>query len=269
MSQSDGQLAGKVAIVTGGGSGIGRASAVRFAQEGAKVVVTGRRADALDETVAAITDAGGTAVAVAGDVAASGDRDVAVAAADAWGGADVLLNNAATDHEAPFLDVVPAEWDRVLAVNLTAPFLLSQQVGRGMRERARGGSIVHISSIGGHAVDGPFVPYDVSKAALLQLSRNMAVDLAPFGIRSNCVSPGATQTDLMIGVTGPKMTEYMATSFERVPIRRILQPVEIANVCVFLASDAASGVTGGELVVDGGMTSQWFVSETLPDFGED
>ncbi len=262
------QLEGKTALITGAGTGIGKATAVRFAEEGANVVITGRRAHALEQTVAEVEAAGGACVTVAGDVSVAADRDAAVAAAvDRWGSVDVLVNNAATDHEALFLDVDPDEWDRVIAVNLTAPFLLSQQVARLMRDSG-GGSIIHITSIAAHGVDGPFVPYDVSKAALLALSRNMAVDLAPFGIRSNCVSPGATATELMVGVSGPKMVEYMATNFERIPMRRILQPVEIAQACVFFASDAASGTTGAELVVDGGMTSQWYVSESLPDFEE-
>jgi NAD(P)-dependent dehydrogenase (short-subunit alcohol dehydrogenase family) len=262
------RLRGKVAIVTGGGSGIGQATARCFAQEGASVVVTGRTASKLEVTKAAIEAIGGECEPVPGDVANVESCEAAVDTAVArWGSVDILVNNAAIDHEAEFFEIDQAAWERVLRVNLTAPFLLSQMCARVMRERG-GGSIVHIGSIGGHFNDGPFFPYDTSKAGLLGLSRCMAVRLAQYGIRSNVVSPGATKTDLMTGLTGPKMDAYMASGFERVPIRRILEPEEIGWACTFLASDEASGVTGTELIVDGGMTADAYVLQSLPDFGE-
>ena len=262
------RLDGKTAIVTGGGSGIGRATAECFAKEGASVVVTGRTAEKLDETTATIEAFGGVCVPVPGDVSKVENQDAAVdAAVSRWGKVDILVNNAAIDHEAEFFDIDEASWERVIRVNLTAPFLLSQAAGRVMKENG-GGSIIHIASIGAHFNDGPFFPYDTSKAGLLGLSRCMAVRLAEYGIRSNVVSPGATRTDLMTGLSGPKMNDYMSNSFERVPIKRILAPEEIGWACTFLASDEASGVTGTEIVVDGGLTADAYVLQTLPDFGE-
>jgi NAD(P)-dependent dehydrogenase (short-subunit alcohol dehydrogenase family) len=262
------RLGGKVAIITGGGSGIGRATAECFAKEGAKVVITGRTAAKLEETQALVEALGGECEPVPGDVSKVDNQDAAVGAAvRRWGSVDVLVNNAAIDHEAEFFDIDEASWERVLRVNITSPFLLSQAAGRVMRDNG-GGSIVHVGSIGGSFNDGPFIPYDTSKAALLGLSRCLAVRLASYGIRSNVVSPGATRTDLMTGLSGPKMNDYMSHHFERVPIKRILGPEEIGWAITFLASDEASGITGTELVVDGGMTADLFVLQSLPDFGE-
>jgi NAD(P)-dependent dehydrogenase (short-subunit alcohol dehydrogenase family) len=267
------RLEGKTALITGAGTGIGRATAICFANAGASVVITGRRAELLEETTSLVTAAGGRCVPVPGDLSEADQCNAAVdAAVETFGAVDVLVNNAAADHEALFVDIDLDNWERVLRVNLTAPFILSQRVARLLKERVAqggpGGSIIHIASIAAHGTDGPYIPYDTSKAALLGLSRCIAVELAPFGIRSNIVSPGATRTDLMVGITGPQMQDYMDHRFERVPMRRILEPGEIAEACAFLASDAASGVTGAEIVVDGGLTSNLYVTESLPVFDE-
>jgi NAD(P)-dependent dehydrogenase (short-subunit alcohol dehydrogenase family) len=266
-------LEGKVALVTGAGTGIGRATALRLAEAGAAVVVTGRRRELLDETAGLVAAAGGQCVPVPGDVALVEDCEAMVQAAlDTFGSVDVLVNNAATDHEALFVDLDLEEWERVLRVNLTAPFVLSQQVARRLKARVAGGgaggSLIHIASISAHGTEGPYIPYDVSKTALLGFSKAIAVELAPFGIRSNIVSPGATRTDLMVGISGPRMQDYMDRSFQRVPLLRLLEPREIAEACCFLASDAASGITGAEILVDGGLTSNLYITESLPSFDE-
>jgi 3-oxoacyl-[acyl-carrier protein] reductase len=263
------QLLGKTALITGGGTGIGRATALCFAEAGANVVITGRRAELLDETAMMVKEAGGECLAVPGDVAVVSDCEAAVdAAVDAFGVVDVLVNNAATDHEALFVDIDVENWERVMRVNVTAPFVLSQLVARLLKAAGAPGSLIHIASISGHGTEGPYIPYDVSKTAILGFSKAIAVELAPFGIRSNVVSPGATRTDLMVGISGPKMQEYMDHRFQRVPMLRLLEPREIAEACAFLASDASSGMTGSELLVDGGLLSNLYVTESLPTFDE-
>jgi NAD(P)-dependent dehydrogenase (short-subunit alcohol dehydrogenase family) len=162
-----GRLEGRTAIVTGGNRGIGRAIVERFAADGADVMVVGRNAETIAATVAAVEAAGGSAFAHVADVASGDDlRGIVTAATDRWQRIDVLVNNAGIGLEAPFLEIPEADWDRVLATNLRAPFLLSQLVGREMAKAGRG-AIVHIASIDASGGDGPYASYNASKAALL------------------------------------------------------------------------------------------------------
>jgi NAD(P)-dependent dehydrogenase (short-subunit alcohol dehydrogenase family) len=180
-----------------------------------------------------------------------------------WGRIHVLVNNAGIDDDTPFLEVDRARWRQVLDTNLTGAFLMAQVVAREMA-RAGGGVVLHNASIDASGGDGPFVAYNASKAGLLGLSRTMALELAEHGIRSNCVSPGFTHTEMTEKAVGPKLMEYLNGNFARVPMRRLVRTDEVAQAFVFLASDAASGITGIDLRVDCGLTSNWFILETLP-----
>jgi NAD(P)-dependent dehydrogenase (short-subunit alcohol dehydrogenase family) len=251
---------GKTIIVTGAGRGIGRAIAERFASEGADVLCVGRTREPLEETAALC----GSAWVVTGDVSRSEDVDGVLAAAlERWERIDVLVNNAGIDDETPFLDMSEEDWRAVIATNLTGVFLMSQRVARAMRD-SKGGVILHNISIDALGGDGPFASYNASKAALLGLNRTMALELAQYGIRVNGVSPGFTQTDMTERAVGPKLMAYLNGSFERVPMRRLVKPAEIAAAFAFLASDDASAITGQNLVVDCGLTANWFILETLP-----
>jgi NAD(P)-dependent dehydrogenase (short-subunit alcohol dehydrogenase family) len=253
----------KNVIVTGAGQGIGRAIAQRFAAEGADVMLIGRRPDPLAETAAAIEAASGTSWVRLCDVSRADDVSAAVAAAvDRWGRIDVLVNNAGIAEERPFLEIEEDGWDTVVATNLRGAFLMARDVAR-QQVKTGGGSIVHIASIDASGGDGPYASYNASKAGLLGLSRTMALELGPRGIRVNCVSPGFTHTEMTEVGVPEGMMDYLLTSFDRVPLRRLVRPDEIAAACAFLASDDASAITGIDLVVDGGLTANWYILETL------
>jgi len=251
---------GKGVIVTGAGRGIGRAIAQRFASEGAEVLCVGRTLQPLEETAGLC----GRGFAHAADVSASGEvEDVVAAALARWGRIDVLVNNAGIDDETPFLEMKEANWDAVIATNLKGPFLMSQRVARTMAEHG-GGVILHNASIDASGGDGAFASYNASKAGLLGLNRTMALELAERGIRVNAVSPGFTHTDMTERAVGQKMMEYLLNDFDRVPMKRLVKPEEIAGAFAFLASDDATGITGINLTVDCGLTANWYILETLP-----
>ncbi len=260
-----GRFDGRNVIVTGGGRGIGRATAAAFAAEGADVLVLGRGRADLDATVAAVTAAGGRAWSRTCDVRDDTQVDAAVAAAvERFGRIHVLINNAGVDDDTPFLDVDRARFREVLDTNLTGAFVMAQAVAVEMA-KAGGGVVLHTASIDASGGDGPFVAYNSSKAGLLGLNRTMALELAEHGIRSNCVSPGFTHTDMTEKAVGPALMEYLNGSFARVPMRRLVRTDEVAQAFLFLASDAASGITGVDLRVDCGLTANWFILETLPE----
>ncbi len=261
-----GRFAGKHVIVTGAGRGIGQATAQRFASEGADVMLVGRTLAALEETAGLIGADGGRAFSQPADVRDSASIAAAVAAGCArWDGRiDVLVNNAGIDDDTPFLEVAEERWEAVVGTNLTGPFLFSQAVAREM-VKTGGGAILHNASIDASGADGSFASYNASKAGLLGLNRTMAMELAAHGIRSNCVSPGFTHTEMTERAVGPSMMGYLNGGFDRVPMRRLVKPAEIAAAFAFLASDDASGITGTNLTVDCGLTANWFILETLPD----
>ena len=260
-----GRFAGRGVIVTGGGRGIGQATARAFAAEGADVLVLGRTVADLEDTVAQITADGGQAWLLPCDVTDEAQVDDAVArAAGRWDRIDVLVNNAGIDDDTPFLGIDRARWRAVIDTNLTGVFLMSQAVGREMA-KAGGGVILHTASIDASGGDGPFAAYNASKAGLLGLNRTLALELAAHGIRSNCVSPGFTHTAMTEKAVGPKLMEYLNGSFTRVPIKRLVRTDEVAQAFLFLASDQASAITGIDLRVDGGLTANWYILETLPE----
>jgi NAD(P)-dependent dehydrogenase (short-subunit alcohol dehydrogenase family) len=254
---------GKNVIVTGAGQGIGRAIAQRFAAEGGDVMLIGRRPEPLAETAGMIEADSGKSFVQLCDVSSSTDVAAAVAAAmERWGRIDVLVNNAGIAEEKPFLEIEDDGWDAVIATNLTGAFLMARDVAK-EQAKTGGGAIVHIASIDASGGDGPYASYNAAKAGLLGLSRTMALELGPLGIRVNCVSPGFTHTEMTEVGVPPGMMDYLLTSFDRVPLRRLVRPDEIAAACAFLASDDASAITGIDLTVDGGLTANWYILETL------
>jgi NAD(P)-dependent dehydrogenase (short-subunit alcohol dehydrogenase family) len=256
---------GKTVVLSGGGRGIGEATARRFAVEGADVLLVARTASEVEAVAADIAAQGGKAWARAADVSDPRAVDLTVdAAKERWGRIDVLVNCAGIDHDCPFLEFADEEWQRVLAVNLTGAFLMSQRVARVMAATG-GGAIVHVASIDAYGADGNQVAYNASKAGMLGLSRTIALELTRLGIRSNVVAPGYTATPLTRKYVGDEMYEYMTSDFDRIPQRRMATPEEIAAAICFLASDDAGAIAGSELVVDGGTTANLYIVETLPE----
>lgn len=259
------RLAGRCAVVTGAGKDIGRATALRLADEGAAVIVVGRRRGPLDETLGMILAQGGRGWAFQADVTQHDQVQAMIAEALAHTQRlDIVVNNAGHRDPTPFLDVSEKMWDEVIATNLKAPFLVSQAAARVMAARG-GGVILHTASIDAAGADGTFASYGASKAALLGLNRAMALELAPHGIRVNVVSPGYTESANLGDLVGAEMFARMRSGFDRVPMRRMVQPAEVAAAFAFLASDEASGITGTELRVDCGVTANLFILETLPE----
>jgi NAD(P)-dependent dehydrogenase (short-subunit alcohol dehydrogenase family) len=247
--------AGKVAIVTGAAQGIGQACAVRLAREGAKVALCDVNAEAAGRAAQAIQAEGGTALAVACDVARPGDVADAVAATlAAFGRIDVLVNNAGVVDDAPFLDLAVEELDRVLGINLRGAFLMGQAVARRMVEQVRDGgapgAIVNMSSVNERFALPDHVAYSISKGGISQLTKAMAIALAPLGIRVNAVGPGTIDTPLLAGVI--KDEGFRGKVLSRTPIGRFGRPEEIAAIVAWLASDEASYVTGTTVFADGG-----------------
>jgi gluconate 5-dehydrogenase len=249
-------LAGKTALVTGGGRGIGRHMAIGLAEAGADVVVVSRKLDACKETATAIADATGRrAIAIAADLSQPAEIDALVGrAAEEAGRLDILLNNAARVWAAPTLDYPLAGWDRVFDLNVRGLFYLSQQVALRMVE-AGGGSIVNIASIsawrGGPDEEQDVVAYNASKGAVVALTTDMAVKLAARGVRVNAIAPGPFATDMMNHI---RHDEARMDAYERtLPLGRAGGEDDIKGVAVFLASEAARFITGQTIVVDGGL----------------
>ena len=253
------RLENKVAIVTGGAAGIGRAICELFAQEGAKVVIGDIDSDGGRETVARIEDAGGSAKFVSTDVSQESETlRLVESAVSEYGAVNVLVNDAAAFVFGQVQDVTDADWQRVFGVNVLGPSYMVKHVLEAMRE-AGGGSIVNIASVSSFIAQPAFVPYNTSKGALLQLTRCLAMDLAPENIRVNCVCPGAilTQaTELHREFTGEEREKFLSDAADSNFMKRFGQPKEIAYGALFLASDESSFMTGQPLIIDGGATAQ-------------
>ncbi len=250
-------LTGKVALITGGGAGFGVAIVKRFIEDGAKVCITGRRKEKLDETAATFPK--GTVVTCAGDV--SKEEDVArmvKTTLDAFGKIDVLVNNAATDKKGKTAELSPADWRRVIDVDLTGPFLMMREVIPHM-QKAGGGSIVNIASLGGTRCLPECPAYCTAKAGLIMLTQQTALDYGPDNIRVNAVCPGGIDTELLDEMILP-LAENLGTDKEGalayfsqdVPLRRVSKPADITGLVSYMASDDSSFMTGSAVLIDGG-----------------
>jgi NAD(P)-dependent dehydrogenase (short-subunit alcohol dehydrogenase family) len=247
-------LKGKIALITGGASGIGRATVILFAQEGAAVVIVDIDTKAGESAAQEAQAAGGPAIFVKCDVTKAKEcQDAVEATVTAFGGLDILFNNAGIIRRATVLTTTEAEWDRVMDVNIKSIFLMSRFAIPYMIKRG-GGSIINTSSGWGLKGGGNAVSYCASKGAVTNMTRAMAIDHGKDNIRINAICPGDTDTPMLQDEASQLDQDYdqfLAESAQR-PLRRYAQPIEIARSVLFLASEAASFVTGAALAVDGG-----------------
>ncbi|NYF89067.1 glucose 1-dehydrogenase [Tunturiibacter empetritectus] len=248
-----GRLTGKVAIVTGSGSGIGQAIAIRFAAEGASVVVDYRNhIDQAQETASKAEAAGGKAILVQADVSLLADtQNLVDQAYTQLGRCDILVNNAGIEKEAAFWDVTEADYDAVLNVNLKGAFFLTQAFARRLRDAKLPGRIVNISSVHEDMVFPNFSTYCASKGGMRMLMRDLSVELGPLNITVNNIAPGAISTPINTKLMEdkPKLDALLAN----IPLGRMGTPEEVAGIALFLASDDAAYVTGSTYFVDGGL----------------
>lgn len=245
-------LEGRVAVVTGGGSGIGRAICLGFAAHGARVAVLDRDTDGALATVELIRGGKGQALAIACDVSRSDSvAEAAAQSAAAFGPCDVLVNDAGILRGGPLATLSAEDWNVTMAVNVGGAFLCSQAFGAQMRAKGKG-ALVHIASIASHQTTAGAGAYGVSKAAISMLSNQLAVEWGSHGIRSNVVNPGMTRTPLtQARYDLPGNTERMAAA---IPVGRIASPQDIAEAVLFLASDRSAYISGHALDVDGGFS---------------
>ena len=253
------RLENKVAAITGASSGIGRAAAIRFAEEGASVCVADIDVQGGEETVAQIKAAGGKAIFRRTDVSRESEvKGLMDGSARELGGLDILVNNAAAFVFGTVEKATEADWDRILSVNVKGYAFCAKHAVPHLRKRG-GGAIVNLASISSFIAQPAFVPYNTSKGAVVQLTRCLAYDLAPDNIRVNCVCPGAIDTPATArdaankGLTKEQLVEQMKPLHL---LARMGKPGEVANAILFLASDEASFITGTPLMVDGGYTTQ-------------
>ncbi|MFN8524192.1 MAG: SDR family oxidoreductase [Chloroflexota bacterium] len=266
MVRDGGILQGRVAIVTGGGRGIGAGIAERMAAEGARVVVTARTASQLEAVVGRIRAAGGQALAVTCDAGMKPDVEAMFARAlDAYGTVDVLVNNAGWANPIQhILEMTEDHWDTVIRTNLKSIYLHCHRAANIMVDQGKAGSIINISSFAAARSHRYMTAYDATKGGMESATRTMALDLAPFGIRVNVIQPGAIHTDEH-EVQGE---EARIRRGQTIPLGRVGYPADIAGAAVFFASDDSSYITGQVIAVDGGMLAQLRspqVDTPLPD----
>lgn len=251
------RLAGQVALITGGGTGIGKAIALAFVREGAKVAVAARRKDKLLEVVAAIADKGGEAMAVECDVTRGADAERAVReTVERFGALNILVNNAGTLSNATIEQISEEDWDRVLRVNAKGPFLMSREALPAMRE-AGGGAIVNIGSILGLVAMKSRAAYCASKGAVTMLTKAMAVDHAHENIRVNCICPALVETDMVKQLFGdtPEGAALRDARLATMPLGRMGVPTDVAELAIYLASAESSWLTGVAIPLDGGLSA--------------
>lgn len=251
------RLKGKVAIITGGGTGIGRAIVMVFGREGAKVAVLGRRLEALEGVVKELARSGAEGRAILCDVAKDSDTRASVEETEkAFGRVDVLVNNAGVLSVSTIETISEQEWDRVMGTNLKGPFLMSRAVLPALR-RVGGGAIVNVGSVLGLVAMKDRAAYSASKGGVTLLTKAMALDHAHENIRVNCVCPSIVETELVRGLFSDTEAGRMAREARlgTLPLGRFGRPDDIAELAAFLASDAASWITGAAIPVDGGLTA--------------
>ena len=256
------RLANKVALVTGAGTGIGRATAMLLAQEDAKVVAQDVNPDTAQETVQRLEQAGGEAVSMGGDVTSGADAEAMVKkAVDTYGRLDVLFNNAGIWRGGTLLDISEEDWDRTMSVNVKGLYLVSRYAVQQMM-RQESGSIINAASVAALRGSPMSAAYHASKGAVLLLTKCMAIDFGRYGIRVNCICPGIIDTQMAdqlltyrsLGDDDRKQA-LIETYEGRHPVGRFGQPVEVAKVVLFLASDESSFVSGAAWSVDGGLSA--------------
>lgn len=263
-----GRLDGKVALITGGGTGVGRALVEMFAREGARVVACGRTAGPLEAAIDAVRAAGGDGLALPTDVSSEPDCKALVERVRTeCGGLDIVVNNAGVgydyelSHPAGMADVAgtpPESWRDVIAINLSSVYNICHNA-LPLLIASGAGAVVNVASIGGVMGMPDAHAYTAAKGGMVNLTRSMAVTYGPMGVRTNCVAPGGIDTKMirhrMSAAGDPHLAD--ATRYQLSPLGRLARPEEIASACLFLASDEASYVNGAILVVDGGTTATW------------
>ncbi len=252
-------LTGKVAVVTGSSKGIGRAIAERMAEHGAKVVVSSRKQEGCDEVTRTINGRGGQAITRTCNIGRKEELQALVDSTVAhWGGIDILVCNAAVNpHYGPAITASDDAYDRTMNYNVRSNFWLCHMVLPGMAARG-GGSVIIVSSIGGLRGSANLGIYAISKAADMQLARNLAVEWGPKNIRANCIAPGLVRTDFARALW--ENPEIYRKRTRETPLQRIGEPDEIAGAAIFLAAQSGSFTTGQTLVIDGGTTTGSVVS---------
>lgn len=248
-------LAGKVALVTGSASGIGKAIAIEMGRQGASVVVNYiGKTDPAEQVVTTITQADAEAIAIQADISKHADVSAMVSKTiERWGHIDVLVNNAGIEHESPFLEKTEDEWNKVIDVNLKGAFLCTQLAAREMAKKQRG-TIINISSVHEDLPFPGYAAYCASKGGLRMLCRDLALELARYNINVVNVAPGAINTPINERTMGDP--EKVLALKREVPLGRVGEPSEVAKLVCFLASDAASYITGTTVVIDGGLMHQ-------------
>jgi len=257
------RLTGKSALITGGGSGVGRATAIRFAREGATTLgLFDRDSAALESVAEEIRALGALPIPLVGDVTSRANCQAAAdAVINSHGRIDILVSNAGADGDAPFLEMTDEEWQRVIDVNLTASFVLGQIAARAMVADGLGGCILYTASISGMGASDGDAHYGVSKAGIINLVQTMAIELVAHRIRVNCVSPGPLDTPLSRALLGSdEAMDAARAHYPLVPMARLGKPEEIAAAYAYLASDDAGYTTGQNLVIDGGNHATVFVN---------
>ena len=253
MASSPFDLSGKRALITGGGSGLGFAIARGLALAGARVVLNGRNRDTLAAARETLHGEGLDADVAAFDVAdADAVRAGVVELQTRLGAVDILVNNAGIQHRAPIVEFSDADWRRLMGTNLDAPFFMARALIPAMQTR-RAGKIINIASLASSLARPTTVPYQASKGGIAMLTRGLAVELAPSNIQVNAIAPGFFRTEMNAALTGD--ADFTSWVEKRTPAGRWAEPAELAGAAVFLASSAASFVTGQILYVDGGFTA--------------
>ncbi|OCA90871.1 2-deoxy-D-gluconate 3-dehydrogenase [Bacillus sp. FJAT-27225] len=251
------RLDGKRAIVTGAGRGIGRALASALAEAGADVAILSRTAADLEETAQLIHKQGRNALVIPGDVT---KRESVVQAVrtvkEEWGGVDILINNAGMNIRSKALDVTDDEWETIMNTNLKSAFMFAQETGRVMKEQGTGGRIISITSVGGHVALRTGVVYAATKAAIIQMTKVLALEWGQYNINVNAIGPWYFKTPLTEKLLADP--DYVQDILDVTPLKRVGELPELAGPTIFLASDAGSYVHGQTLFVDGGMTIQGF-----------